>query len=92
MALAQATGVPLLATNDVLYATPDCRPLHDIMTCISQGVTLHSAGKRLLANAERHLKSPGEMARLFDACPQAITASSDLLARISFTLDDLRYE
>ena len=92
MALAQMTGVPLLATNDVLYATSDCRPLHDIMTCISEGLTVHSAGKRLLANAERHLKSPQEMARLFDACPQAITASSDLLARISFTLDDLRYE
>ena len=92
MALAQATGVPLLATNDVLYATPDCRPLHDIMTCINESVTVYAAGKRLLANAERHLKAPSEMARLFDACPQAITATSDILARISFTLDDLRYE
>ena len=91
-ALSAATGVPLLATNDALYAQGDARALHDIMTCIREGVTIASAGTRLLANAERHLKAPGEMARQFRACPAAITASGDLLARIAFTLDDLRYE
>jgi hypothetical protein len=51
------TGIPLIATNDALYATPDQRALHDIVTCIREGVTIQSAGRRLLANAERHLKS-----------------------------------
>jgi error-prone DNA polymerase len=86
------TGVPLIATNDALYATPDARALHDIVTCICEGTTIQSAGKRLLANAERHIKAPEEMARLFRACPDAVTATQDFLARISFTLDDLRYE
>jgi error-prone DNA polymerase len=40
----------MLATNDALYATPDDRPLHDILTCIREGETIHSAGRRLLAN------------------------------------------
>ncbi len=91
-ALSAATGVPLIATNDACYATPDCRPLHDVMTCIREGVSIHAAGRRLAANAERHLKSPGEMARLFAACPEAIAATADLLSRIAFTLDDLKYE
>jgi len=91
-ALSAATGVPLLATNDALYAAPHDRPLHDIITCIREGVSLESAGRRLLANAERHLKAPAEMARLFRTCPAAISATTDLLSRISFTLDDLRYE
>jgi error-prone DNA polymerase len=91
-ALAAACGVPVLATNDVLYDHPDTRPLHDIVTCIREGTTITAAGRRLLANAERHLKPPAEMARLFRACPQAIAATTNVLSRIAFTLDDLRYE
>ena len=92
MALSQRTGVPLLATNDALYAGSDARALHDIVTCIREGTTITNAGKRLLANAERHLKPPQEMVRLFRACPAAVKASGDILRRITFTLDDLRYE
>ena len=91
-ALAAQAGVPLLASTDALYADPDARQLHDILTCIREGVTIQAAGKRLEANAERHLKSPGELARLFRACPAALSASLDLLGRIDFTLDQLRYE
>ncbi|NBC36968.1 DNA polymerase III subunit alpha [Novosphingobium sp. FSY-8] len=91
-ALSNATGVPLVASNDALYAAPDARPLHDILTCIRTGTTIHAAGRALAANAERHLKAPAEMARLFRACPQAVAATGDLLGRISFTLDELRYE
>ncbi len=91
-ALSAETRVPLIATNDALYATPDARPLHDILTCIREGVSIHTAGKRLRANAERHLKSPDEMARLFRSCPEAIAATNDLFSRIAFTLDDLRYD
>jgi error-prone DNA polymerase len=90
--LSATTGVPLLATSDALYAAPDARMLHDVVTCIREGATIQSAGKRLLANAERHLKPPEEMARLFRSCPGALTATSDLLSLISFTLDELRYE
>ena len=90
--LSAATGVPLVATNDALYATPDCRPLHDVMTCIREGRMVRTAGRLLAPSAERHLKAPAEMARLFAACPQAIAATQDLFATIAFTLDDLRYE
>nr|WP_294850348.1 error-prone DNA polymerase [uncultured Sphingomonas sp.] len=91
-ALSAKTGIPLIATNDALYAEPDARPLHDILTCIREGVTIQAAGRRLLVNAERHLKPPEEMARLFRACPEAVTATTDVLNHIHFTLDDLRYE
>lgn len=90
--LAAEADMPLIATNDALYARSDARALHDIVTCIRQGVAVQAAGRRLLSNAERHLKAPAEMARLFHACPQAVAATSELLARIAFTLDDLRYE
>lgn len=91
-AFAGAAGVPLLAVNDALYAAPEARVLHDVVTCIREGTSVQAAGRRLAANAERHLKPPAEMARLFATCPEAIAASGDVLGRIAFTLDDLRYE
>ncbi|MCL6741860.1 error-prone DNA polymerase [Sphingomonas sp. RB56-2] len=90
--LAERIGIPLLATNDALYASPGDRPLHDVVTCIREGVTIQSAGRLLAANAERHLKSPQEMVRLFRDCPEAVTESLDFLSRIHFKLDELRYE
>ncbi|WP_267394829.1 error-prone DNA polymerase [Sphingomonas sp. GC_Shp_5] len=90
--LADAAGVPLLATTDAHYAHADQRALHDIVTCIREGVTIQRAGRRLAANAERHLEPPEEMARLFAGWPRALAASLELLDRIDFTLDQLRYE
>ncbi len=91
-AVADAAGVPLLALNAPLYATPQQRPLHDVIRCIGMGETLAAAGTRLAANAERHLKSAAEMARLFRDFPQALQAPARLLARVDFSLDQLRYE
>src|SRR4029453_8314060 len=90
--LTERVGIPLLATNDALYASPSDRPLQDIVTCIREGVTIQQAGRLLAANAERHLKSPPEMARLFKDCPEAVEESLRFLERIHFRLDELRYE
>ena len=90
-ALAQAGNIPLLATNDPLYATPEKRPLHDILTCIAQKTTITKAGRLLAANAERHLKEPAEMARLFRDMPDAIAQTQTVLSHIDFTLDQLSY-
>jgi error-prone DNA polymerase len=90
--LAERTQVPLLATNDAFYAYPSDRPLQDVLTCIREGVTIGQAGRRLAANAERHLKSPQEMVRLFRDCPEAVEQSLRFLGGIDFRLDELRYE
>jgi len=90
--LAKAAGIPLLAVNDALYTSPTARPLHDVLTCIRVGSTLPNAGKRLEANAERHLKPAEEMERLFSDYPQALAETLSFIDRIDFKLDDLRYE
>jgi error-prone DNA polymerase len=91
-ALAKKAGIPLIASNDALYASPAERPLHDILTAIREGVTVQTAGRRLAPNAERHLKQPAEIARLFRRYPEALAATRDLFTSITFTLDELRYE
>ena len=91
-AIADAARVPPLATGDVLYHAPERRPLQDVMTCIRAHVTLANAGRRLEANAERHLKPPQEMARLFRDAPDAVAQTLHLLERCRFSLDELEYE
>jgi error-prone DNA polymerase len=90
--LAAQAGLPLVATNDVHYHAPARRPLQDVLTCIREHVTLDEAGFRLFANAERHLKAPAEMARLFRDYPDAIARTVEIAERIRFSLDELRYE
>jgi error-prone DNA polymerase len=90
--LSSRTGVPLIAINDALYATPAARPLHDVMTCIREKTTIQKAGRLLAANAERHLKPKAEMARLFADIPDALAATQDVLGLIDFDLEDLQYE
>lgn len=84
-------GLPLIATNDPLYARPEQRPLQDILTCIAEKTTIMAAGRLLYANAERHLKEPDEMARLFRDYPGAIAETESFLSRIHFSLDQLSY-
>ncbi len=90
--LAAATGARLLAINDVLYHHPHRRKLQDVMTCIREHTTLQAAGRLLQANAERHLKSPAQMARLFRQHPDALAETIRLLERCCFSLDELAYE
>jgi len=92
MAIAAAAKIPLVAVNEAYYATPAQRPLHDVLSCVRAGTTIAAAGRRLEANAERHLKPAKEMVRLFADCPEAVAASIDLLARIDFDLGQLAYE
>ena len=89
--LALAAGVPLVATNDVHYHIPARRPLQDVLTCIREHCTLDEAGFRLFDNAERHLKPPQEMVNLFHTLPYAVHQQSEIIKKIDFSLDQLKY-
>ncbi|HEY5793613.1 MAG TPA: error-prone DNA polymerase [Bosea sp. (in: a-proteobacteria)] len=91
-AVAAATRTPLLATNDVLYDSAEQRDLQDVLTCIREGVSIERAGRLLEVNAERHLKTAQEMARLFRDAPEAIAETQHLMSRIDFDLGQLTYE
>jgi error-prone DNA polymerase len=90
--LARRANLPLIATNDVLYHAPRRRRVQDIVTCIREGCTVAEAGFRLEAHAERHLKPPEEMARLFREHPEAVARTLEIVERCRFSLDELRYD
>jgi error-prone DNA polymerase len=90
--LAIRAGAPMVAVGDVLYHGPERRRLQDILTCIREKCTIHEAGLRLEANAERHLKTPAEMRRLFARWPHAVARAAEVAGRVTFDLSQLRYE
>ncbi|MFK7884957.1 MAG: error-prone DNA polymerase [Phycisphaerales bacterium] len=91
--LGDAAGVPIVATNSVRHHVPERRPLQDVLTCVRFGCSIDHAGHRLESNAERHLKSSTEMARLFHAWPGATERAAEIALRASaFSLDALRYD
>ncbi len=90
--LGEQHGAPLVAVNDVHYHAPERRPLLDVVTCIREKCTFSQAGLRLAVNAERHLKAPDEMARLFRNFPDAIARTVKIANACTFSLGQLRYE
>ena len=90
--LAARVGLPLVATNAVLYHAAHRRPLQDVLTCIREKCTIHDAGLKLEANAERHLKPPQEMARLFAGHEDALARTIEIADACIFSLDELKYE
>ncbi len=89
--LASAAGLPLMATNDVLYHTPARRPLQDVVTAIRLNVPVAEAGFELAANAERHMKPAIEMARLFRRYPDALEQTRRFGETLRFSLSELEY-
>src|SRR5438105_3590916 len=90
--LAERHRLKLLATNGVLYGTPERRTALDIFTCARTHTHLDIAGRLLEPNTERHLKSSGQMAELFSDLPHALANTAAVANEIEFTLDHLGYQ
>ncbi len=90
-AQADALGIGVVATNDVRYATPDKRIVHDVLTCARAKATVDEIGRRLPPNGERWLKAPRDMAMLFRDRPAALRATRAIAERCRFSLADLGY-
>ncbi|MGC1326610.1 MAG: error-prone DNA polymerase, partial [Xanthobacteraceae bacterium] len=90
--LGSRLGAPLVAVNDVIYHAPERRSLADMLTCVRKKCTLAEAGLRLTVNAERHLKPPSDMTRLFQNFPDAIARTVEIAKACRFSLGELKYE
>ena len=90
--LAREFGLPLLATNGVLYAEAEGQQVLDVMTCARFHTNLDVAGQLLSLNGARCLKTAAQMRRLFAAIPEAVTNTERLAERLEFSLENLGYE
>ena len=90
-AQAAAAGIGVVATNDVRYARPRQRIIHDVLTCAREKRTVDEIGRLLAPNGERWLKPPRVMAAQFRDRPAAVHATRAIAERCAFTLADLGY-
>ena len=90
--LADAARLPTVAINEARYHIPVRKALYDVITCVRHGCTIDTAGYRIAANAEQHLKPAPEMRRLFRGHEAAVARSAEIAARLTFSLRELKYE
>ncbi|MDI1239192.1 MAG: error-prone DNA polymerase [Polaromonas sp.] len=86
--VAQRTGIRLVAAGNVRMHVRSRKPLHDVMTAIRLGKTVHECGFALQANAEAHLRPRMRLADLYP--PELLRATLEVAARCSFSLDEIR--
>ena len=84
--------VRTIVTNDVLFHEPGRRQLQDVVTCIRTRTTIDDVGFDRERHADRFLKPPEEMHRLFSEYPEALTRTREILARCTFDLKELQYQ
>lgn len=90
--LATQMRVPTLVTNDVLFHEPGRRILQDVVTAIRHNITIDELGFRRERHADRYLKPPEEMARLFSRYPEALARTVEIMRQCRFSLDELAYQ
>ncbi|MDO1583599.1 error-prone DNA polymerase [Rhizobium oryzicola] len=90
--LAASARVRTVVTNDVLFHEPGRRQLQDIVTCIRNNTTIDDIGFERERHADRYLKPPLEMARLFPRYPEALARTMEIVERCTFSLEELTYQ
>ncbi|EJC83339.1 DNA-directed DNA polymerase III PolC [Rhizobium leguminosarum bv. trifolii WSM2297] len=90
--LAVKHRVKSVVTNDVLFHEPGRRQLQDVVTCIRTGTTIDDVGFERERHADRFLKPPEEMARLFPRYPEALERTMEIVERCRFSLEELIYQ
>lgn len=86
--LGQLAGVPCVAAGGVLMHVRSRKPLHDVMTAVALGCTVHDCGWALQANAQAHLRPRMRLAEIY--LPQLLAATVEVSGRCHFSLDEIR--
>ncbi|NTE89498.1 error-prone DNA polymerase [Agrobacterium rubi] len=84
--------VKTVVTNDVLFHEPGRRQLQDIVTCIRTKSTIDDVGFERERHADRYLKPPEEMERLFPRYPEALRRTMEIVDQCRFSLEELTYQ
>lgn len=84
--------VKTVVTNDILFHDPGRRQLQDVVTCIRNRTTIDDVGYERERHADRFLKPPEEMHRLFAEYPEALARTQEIVSRCKFDMSELQYQ
>ncbi len=91
-ALADRLGLPTIASARPIMHRAARRPLADVLTAIRSGVRVDELGRGALVHAEQRLRSEAEMLKIFRGHEAAVHRTGEIARRLTFSLDELRYE
>ncbi|MES2402593.1 MAG: DNA polymerase III subunit alpha [Pseudomonadota bacterium] len=86
--ISRVSGVRLVAAGNVLMHVRSRKPLHDVLTAIKLGCTVHECGFALQSNAEAHLRHRMKLAEIYPR--DLLQATLEVAARCNFNLDEIR--
>lgn len=84
--LSIATGVPVVATNDVRFLKHEDFDSHEVRVCIHDGRTLDDPRRPKNYSPQQYLRSQEEMVELFSDLPEALANSVEIAKRCSLEL------
>jgi DNA polymerase-3 subunit alpha len=87
IALSRELAIPLVATNDCHYINRDDAEAHEVLLCIQTGKTLEDKDRMRFGTDQFYLRSPEDMKRLFQKCPEAIENTIRIAEMCNLTLD-----
>ncbi|SDN34441.1 DNA polymerase III subunit alpha [Pseudomonas jinjuensis] len=91
VALAERSGVPLVATNDVRFIKQDDFDAHETRVCIGEGRALDDPRRSRNYSDQQYLKSPAEMAELFSDLPEALENTVEIARRCNIEVQLGKY-
>jgi DNA polymerase-3 subunit alpha len=87
--LSRRTGIPLVATNDAHYLTPEDARAHDVLLCIGSGKTVNDTNRLRYASPNFYVRSPEEMWRIFgNELPEALLRTVEIAERCDLKLPE----
>ena len=89
--LAVNRGIPLVATNDVLFATQDDYEVHETKVCINTSKTLNDPNREKIFSEQQYFKSSKQMNDLFKDCDSLITNTNELAKKCNVSFDTKEY-
>ncbi len=85
--IAKEKGIPLIATNDVLFSSENEYEIHETKVCINTGKTLNDPNRERLFSNQQYFKSPNEMYNLFKDYPSLIDNTNEISKKCNVSLD-----
>ena len=89
--LSSKKGVPLIATNDVLFAKKDDYEIHETKVCINTGKTLNDPNREKPFSNDQYFKSSDEMQKLFNGFDELIDNTNEVAKKCNVSLHTKGY-
>jgi len=87
ISMSRELDIPLVATNDVHYINQEDASSHDLLLCIGTNSSIYDEKRIKMAGDFYYLKSPQEMAELYQDIPQALENTERIADMCSLKLE-----